>query len=683
MASATLNTLASLLQSAVSSRSSVVGRATHAMIIKTIDSPFPTFICNHLVNMYSKLDLLDSAQLLLSLIPAQDRSVVTWTALISGSVQNGHFSAAILHFRNMHHDSIAPNDFTYPCAFKACNSLRSPVTGRQLHGLAIKSGQIHDVFVGCSAFDMYSKIGLKDDANKMFDEMPVKNLATWNAYISNAVLDGNPRKAIDAFIKSRRLSGEPTSITFCVVFNACSDALFLQIGKQIHAFVIRYGYEHHVSVANSLIDFYGKCKDITSAHLVFNNISSHNDVSWCSMVSAYEQNNEGEKACILFLQAMRNNIEPKDFIISSVISACAGISSLETGRLIHSLAIKSCIDGNIFVGSALVDMYAKCGNIEDCEKVFDEMPERNLITWNALLSGYAHLGQSNMAISLFEQMKFEVKPNYVTFVSVLAACSRAGEVKLGMNVFDSMKLRYGIEPGVEHYACVVDMLGRGGMVESAYEFIKRMPCRPTVSVWGALLGSCKVHGYNEIGKIAADNLFQLDPQDSGNHVILSNMFAASGRWEDANLVRMEMKDVGIKKSTGYSWISVKNSIHTFQSKDTSHEQNPEIQSMLTKLKNQMKAAGYIPDTKLSLFDLEEEESESEVWHHSEKIAIAFGLCVIPPGVPIRVTKNLRICLDCHSAIKFISGIVGREIIVRDNNRFHRFKNYECSCRDYW
>ncbi|KAL4579560.1 hypothetical protein LXL04_015711 [Taraxacum kok-saghyz] len=686
MVSATINTLASLLQSAVSSRSSVVGRATHARIIKTIDFPFPTFICNHLVNMYSKLDLLHSAELLLSLMPAQDRSVVTWTALISGSVQNGHFSSAILHFRNMHHDSIPPNDFTFPCAFKACNSLRSPVTGRQLHGLSIKAGQIHDVFVGCSAFDMYSKLGLKDDANKMFDEMPEKNLATWNAYISNAVLDGKPRKAIDAFIQSRRLGGEPSSITFCVVLNACSDALNLQIGKQVHGFVIRYGYEHHVSVANGLIDFYGKCKDITSAHLVFSNIINHNDVSWCSMVSAYEQNDEGEKACILFQQAMRNNIEPKDFIISSIISACAGISSMETGRLIHALSIKACIDENIFVGSALVDMYAKCGNIEDCEKVFDEMPERNLITWNALLSGYAHLGHADIALTLFQQMKHgsvHVVPNYVTFVSVLAACSRAGEVKLGMGVFDSMKSRYGIEPGIEHYACVVDMLGRAGMVERAYEFIKRIPCRPTVSVWGALLGACKVHGNNEIGMIAARNLFQLDPHDSGNHVILSNMFAAAGRWEDANIVRMEMKDVGIKKSAGCSWISVKNSVHIFQAKDTSHERNSEIQSMLKKLRNQMKAAGYIADTKLALFDLEEEESESEVWYHSEKIAIAFGLCVIPPGVPIRVTKNLRICLDCHSAIKFISGIVGREIIVRDNNRFHRFKNYECSCRDYW
>ncbi|KAI3695779.1 hypothetical protein L1987_78779 [Smallanthus sonchifolius] len=677
------NTLASLLQTAVSSRSAVVGRATHARIIKAMDFPFPPYICNHLVNMYSKLDLFHSAQLMLSLIPPQNRSVVTWTALIAGTVQNGHFSSAILQFSSMHHDSILPNDFTFPCAFKACNSLRAPVAGRQLHALAVKAGQIHDVFVGCSAFDMYSKTGLKEDACKMFDEMPEKNLATWNAYMSNAVLEGKPRKAIDAFM---RIGGGEliSSITFCVLLNACSDALYLQVGRQVHGLVIRYGYEYNVSIANGMIDFYGKCKDVSSARVVFDGICNHNDVSWCSMVAAYEQNDEGEKACMLFLQAMRNNIEPKDFIVSSVVSACAGIAGLEMGRLVHALSVKACINGNVFVGSALVDMYAKCGNIQDCERMFNEMPERNLITWNALLGGYAHLGHADMALALFEEMKCgNLIPNYVSFVSILAACSRAGAVDVGLTVFESMRSRYGIEAGVEHYACVVDMLARAGMVERAYEFIKRMPFHPTVSIWGSLLGACKVHRNNKLGKIAADKLFQLDPQDSGNHVILSNMFAAAGRWEEANVVRMEMKQVGINKGAGCSWISVKNSVHTFQAKDTGHERNTEIQAMLRKLKMEMKGTGYVADTSLALFDLEEEERESEVWYHSEKIALAFGLCVIPLGLPIRITKNLRICFDCHAVFKFVSGITNREIIVRDNNRFHRFTKYECSCRDYW
>lgn len=552
--------------------------------------------------------------------------------------------------------------------------------------MAVKAGQISDVFVGCSAFDMYSKAGLTEEARKMFDEMPERNIATWNAYLSNSVLEGRYDDALTAFIEFRHEGWEPNSITFCAFLNACAGASNLRLGCQLHGFVLQSGFEADVSVANGLIDFYGKCHQVGCSEIIFSGISKPNDVSWCSMIVSYVQNDEEEKACLVFLRARKEGIEPTDFMVSSVLSACAGLSVLEVGKSVHTLAVKACVVGNIFVGSALVDMYGKCGSIEDAERAFDEMPERNLVTWNAMIGGYAHQGQADMAVTLFDEMtcgSHRVAPNYVTFVCVLSACSRAGSVNVGMEIFESMRGRYGIEPGAEHYACVVDLLGRAGMVEQAYQFIKKMPIRPTVSVWGALLGASKMFGKSELGKVAADNLFELDPLDSGNHVLLSNMFAAAGRWEEATLVRKEMKDVGIKKGAGCSWITAGNAVHVFQAKDTSHERNSEIQAMLAKLRGEMEAAGYIPDTSFALFDLEEEEKAMEVWYHSEKIALAFGLISIPAGVPIRITKNLRICGDCHSAIKFISGIVGREIIVRDNNLFHRFRDNQCSCRDYW
>lgn len=267
------------------------------------------------------------------------------------------------------------------------------------------------------------------------------------------------------------------------------------------------------------------------SELVFDEINERNGISWCTMLAVYEQNDIWEKAFMVFLKARKEDIKPTEFMISSALSACAGMAVLELGRSIHGLAVKSC-KSNVFVGSALVDMYGKCGNIEDCESAFYEMPERNLITWNAVMGGYAHQGYADMALNLFEEMTSEshdVVPNYVTLVCVLTACSRAGTVKIGMDIFESMRKKYGIQPGPEHYACVVDMLARAGLVERAYEFIKKMPVPPTVSVWGALLGACRVYGKPELGKVAADNLFQLDPKDSGNHVILSNMFAAAGR----------------------------------------------------------------------------------------------------------------------------------------------------------
>lgn len=479
--------------------------------------------------MYSKLDLPDSAQLVLQLTPDHHRSVVTWTSLIAGFVQNGHFSDALFCFSRMRSEGIEPNDFTFPCSFKASGAIRDSRVGRQVHGLAIKVGQVRDVFVGCSAFDMYAKIGLREDARKVFDEMPERNLATWNACISNFVLDGRGREGVCAFIEFRRIGGEGNSITLCAVFNACSDLRDVVLGRQVHGFVIRSGFSEDISVGNGMIDFYGKCRDVLSSELVFDGLRIRNDVSWCSMVAAYEQNEEKEKACEVFLSARREGIEPKDFLLSSVVSACAGVAALELGRMIHALAVKACIELNVFVGSALVDMYGKCGSIEDCDKAFREMPERNSITWNALIGGYAHQGHVDIALAIFEEMKHKVVPNYVTLVCVLSVCSRSGAMKEGMEIFESMRERYGIEPGIEHYACIVDMLGRAGMVDRAYVFIKNMPIRPGVSVWGALLGACRVYGKPELGKIAAENLFELDPKDSGNHVLLSNMFAAAGR----------------------------------------------------------------------------------------------------------------------------------------------------------
>ncbi|CAA2951295.1 pentatricopeptide repeat-containing protein At4g14850 [Olea europaea var. sylvestris] len=681
--------LASLVESAVSTRSILLGRAAHAQIIKTLGLGLDAFLSNHLINMYSKLDRPISAHLVLFHTPVHVRSVVTWTSLISGHVQNGHFAASLYHFLNMRSDSIHPNDFTLPCLFKASAAVCSPLLGQQFHALAIILGLINDEFVACSAFDMYSKTGLLTHASKLFDEMPYRNIATWNACISNAVLNGRPLEAISMFIELLKGNLEaPNSITFCAFLNACSDGKLLVQGQQLHGYVIKGGYEADISVLNGLIDFYGKCREVKFSEQVFDNMREYNVVSWCSMVAIYEQNDMGEKACEVFLKSRREVVVPSDFMVSSVLSACAALAALEMGRAVHGLAVKACIEENIFVGSALVDVYGKCGSIKDCERAFHEMPRRNLICWNALIGGYAHQGHADMALKLFKEMtncgdSQAVVPNYVTFVSVLTACSRGGMLKMGMYLFDSMRGKYGIEPGAEHYACVVDMLGRAGLVERAYEFIRNMTIRPTASVWGALLGACKVYGKPELGKIAAENLFELDPHDSGSHVLLSNMFAAAGQWEEANVVRKEMKDVGIKKGAGYSWISVKNSVHVFQAKDTSHHRNSEIQTMLIELKTKMKAAGYVPDTSFALYDLEDEEKESEVWYHSEKIALAFGLIALPPRVPIRITKNIRVCVDCHSALKFISGIVGREIVVRDNNRFHCFKDNRCSCGDYW
>ncbi|KAF3786147.1 Pentatricopeptide repeat-containing protein [Nymphaea thermarum] len=673
--------LALSVSSALDCQLPSLGQAAHATIIKCGHHSL-FFLATHLINLYSKSDLQDDARAVLGLMPQRD--VVPWTALIAGSVQNGRFAAALEHFREMQADGVLPNDFTLPCLIKASSSLGSTITGKQLHGYSIKVGLDTDVFVSCSIYDLYAKCGCLADACQLFDEIPHKSVVSWNALISGSVVNGRQEDAMWAFREIRRVGEYPNSITFCGFLNACSDASAPLQGMQAHGYAVKVGFDRDVSVANGLVDFYGKCQLVGASAKVFDSIKEANVVSWSSMVASCAQNGCEEEALRLFCRARREGVRPTEFMVSSILSGCARLAGLREGRWMHCLVFKSGLDENVYVGSALVDMYGKSGSIWDADQVFYEMPERNLITWNAMISGYSQHGYVNEALSTFEAMQEEsVAPNYITLVCVLSACSHGGLVDTGLSFFNSMYEKYGIRSRAEHYACVVDLLCRAGHLERAHNMIKTMSIAPTASVWGALLGGCRVHGDVTLGAEAAAQLFALDRHDPGNHVLLYNMYAASGRWEEATVVREEMKNGGIRKGPGCSWISVKDGVHVFHVKDRSHPRTAEIYAMLAKLREQMRAAGYVPDTKFVLFDLEEEEKESQLWYHSEKLALAFGLMSTEQGIPIRITKNLRVCGDCHSVFKFVSGILQREIILRDNNRFHHFSEGRCSCRDYW
>lgn len=678
--------LAGAVESAVAAGCPRLGRAAHCAILRSLSPSVPSFICNHLVNMYSKLDLPIPAAAVLALHP--DPSVVSWTALIAGLVQNGRFSAALSQFALMLRTAVFPNDFTFPCAFKAAAALPSPPAGRQLHAMALKSGLVSDVFVACSALDMYCKTALKTDARKLFDEMPQKNIVAWNAVMSNAVLEARPADAAEAFLALRRHPDcYPNSITLCAFLNACAGAGdgHLPAGEQLHGFVVRSGFEADVSVGNALIDFYGKTRLPAAARRVFDGISLRNDVSWCSMIAAYAQNAAEAEAFAVFLAARREGLRPSDFMLSSVLTTCAGLAGLDLGRALHAAAVRSRAAGSVFVGTALVDMYGKCGSVADAERAFQCLPTKNLVSWNAMVGSYAQQGLAQPALKALHAMTLPggTAPNHVTLVCAMAACSRGGLVEEGLELFETMAEKYAIAPTLEHYACAVDLLGRAGREEAAYELIGKMPMAPSASVWGALLGACRMHGKVELGKTAAERLLELDPGDSGNLVLLSNMLAAAGRWEEATEVREEMKVAGVKKGPGCSWVSWRHEVHVFHAKDGKHERDAEIRAELGRLEREMRAAGYSPETRWALYDVEEEEKEGEVREHSEKLAVAFGLLWVPAPAPVRVTKNLRVCGDCHAAIKLISAIANREIVLRDNVRFHHFAQGRCSCGDYW
>uniref|UniRef100_A0A804MVF5 Pentatricopeptide repeat-containing protein n=1 Tax=Zea mays TaxID=4577 RepID=A0A804MVF5_MAIZE len=425
--------LAGAVEAAIATRSARLGRAAHARALRLLSPALPPFLCAHLVNLYSKLDLPGAAAASLAADPSP--TVVSYTAFISGAAQHARPLQALSAFAAMLRLGLRPNDFTFPSAFKAAASAppRS-AAGTQLHALALRFGYLpDDAFVSCAALDMYFKTGCLALARRLFDEMPNRNVVAWNAVMTNAVLDGRPLETVEAYFGLRGAGGMPNVVSVCAFFNACAGMTNLSLGEQFYGFVAKCGFGKDVSVSNSVVDFYGKCRCVGKARAVFDGMGVRNNVSWCSMVVAYAQNGAEEEAFFVYLGARRAGEEPTDFMVSSVLTTCAGLLGLDLGRALHAVAVRSCIDSNIFVASALVDMYGKCGGIEDAEQVFFEMPQRNLVTWNAMIGGYAHIGDAHNALSVFDKMIMgqETAPNYITLVNVLTACSRGGLTKEG------------------------------------------------------------------------------------------------------------------------------------------------------------------------------------------------------------------------------------------------------------
>ncbi|MBA0614160.1 hypothetical protein Godav_014488 [Gossypium davidsonii] len=381
---------------------------------------------------------------------------------------------------------------------------------------------------------------------------------------------------------------------------------------------------------------------------------------------------------------MQKEIAPNQATWVSILPAYSNIGALQQGMRVHGLLVKSSLYLDIFVGTCLIDMYGKCGKLDDAMSLFYEVPKMTSVPWNAIISCHGIHGHAEKALKLFREMREErVKPDHVTFVSLLSACSHSGLVEEGQWCFNVMREEYGIEPILKHYGCMVDMFGRAGHLEKAYNFIKDMPVKPDASVWGALLGACRIHGNIDLGAFASEHLFEVDSENVGYYVLMSNIYANIGKWEGVDKVRTLARDMGLRKTPGWSSIEANNKVDVFYTGNQSHPKCEEIYKELRNLNAKMKSLGYVPDYSFVLQDVEEDEKEHILMSHSERLAIAFGIISTPPKTPIRIFKNLRVCGDCHNATKYISKITEREIIVRDSNRFHHFKDGVCSCRDYW
>ncbi|CAJ2671353.1 unnamed protein product [Trifolium pratense] len=573
-----------------------------------------------------------------------------------------------------------------------CNTLlsltysRSLSKGLQLHAHIIKLGLQSIPLLSHHLINFYSKTHLPYSSLQIFNDSSHKSPTTWSSIISSFAQNDLPLLSLHFFRLMIRHGLAPDDHIFPSATKSCGILASLPVAQLLHCFAYKTAYHVDLFVGSSIVDMYGKCGDIHNAHNVFDEMPYRNVVSWSGLIYGYVQLGEDDEALRLFKRFLveEENEGVNDFTLSSVLRVCGGSTLLQMGKQIHGLSFKTSFDSSCFVASSLISLYSKCGVVEEAYDVFEEVTVRNLGMWNAMLIACAQHAHTNKTFELFDKMKSVggVKANFITFLCVLYACSHAGLVEKGKYYFELMK-DYGIEPGTQHYSTLVDLLGRAGKLNEAVKVIEEMPMEPTESVLGALLTGCRIHGNTELASYVANRVSELGSVSSGLQVLLSNAYAAAGRWEEAARARKTLRDKGIKKETGLSWVEEGNRVHTFAAGDRSHAKTLEIYDKLEELGEEMEKAGYVADTSFVLREVDGEEKSRSIKYHSERLAIAFGLITFPQGQPIRVMKNLRVCGDCHTAIKFISKCTGRVIIVRDNNRFHRFEDGKCTCGDYW
>ncbi|CAN8254403.1 unnamed protein product [Cochlearia groenlandica] len=588
---------------------------------------------------------------------------------------------------------IKPDNFAFPALLKAVADLQDIDLGKQVHAHVYKFGYgVDSVTVANTLVNLYRKCGDFGDVYKVFDRITERNQVSWNSMISSLCSFEMWEMALNAFRCMLDENMEPSSFTLVNGFTissvlpVCSHLEMLRTGKEMHAYALKNGsLDENSYVGSALVDMYCNCKQVLSGRRVFDGIFDRKIGLWNAMITGYAQNEHDREALSLFIEMEETGLKPNSITLMTIIPSCAALSALAKGKEIHAYAIKGNLATDVAVGSALVDMYAKCGCLHMSRKVFDQIRIRNVICWNVIIMAYGMHGNGQDAIDLLRMMiAQDVKPNEVTFISVFAACSHSGMVDEGLKIFYNMKKDYGIDPGSDHYACVVDLLGRAGRVKEAYQLMNMMPLGvDKAGAWSSLLGACRIHNNLEIGEVAARNLIQLEPNVASHYVLLANIYSSAGLWDKATEVRRKMKEKGVRKEPGCSWIEHGDEVHKFIAGDSSHPQSEKLHGYLEILTDKMRREGYVPDTSCVLHNVEEDEKEVLLCGHSEKLAIAFGILNTSPGTVIRVAKNLRVCNDCHLATKFISMIVDREIILRDVRRFHHFKNGTCSCGDYW
>ncbi|KAG5040727.1 hypothetical protein AAZX31_05G122200 [Glycine max] len=573
-----------VLQSCVGYDSVELGEMVHAHVVVT-GFFMHTVVGTSLLNMYAKLGENESSVKVFNSMP--ERNIVSWNAMISGFTSNGLHLQAFDCFINMIEVGVTPNNFTFVSVSKAVGQLGDFHKCLQVHRYASDWGLDSNTLVGTALIDMYCKCGSMSDAQILFDSKftgcPVNT--PWNAMVTGYSQVGSHVEALELFTRMCQNDIKPDVYTFCCVFNSIAALKCLKSLRETHGMALKCGFDAmQISATNALAHAYAKCDSLEAVENVFNRMEEKDVVSWTTMVTSYCQYYEWGKALTIFSQMRNEGFVPNHFTLSSVITACGGLCLLEYGQQIHGLTCKANMDAETCIESALIDMYAKCGNLTGAKKIFKRIFNPDTVSWTAIISTYAQHGLAEDALQLFRKMEqSDTRINAVTLLCILFACSHGGMVEEGLRIFHQMEVTYGVVPEMEHYACIVDLLGRVGRLDEAVEFINKMPIEPNEMVWQTLLGACRIHGNPTLGETAAQKILSARPQHPSTYVLLSNMYIESGLYKDGVNLRDTMKERGIKKEPGYSWVSVRGEVHKFYAGDQMHPQTDKIYAMLEEL----------------------------------------------------------------------------------------------------
>ena len=659
------------------------GMAVHGLAVK-LGLNEELMVSNSLIDMYSKCRFLSEAQLLFD--KNDKKNIVSWNSMIGGYAREEDVCRTFYLLQKMQTEDakMKADEFTILNVLPVCLERSELQSLKELHGYSWRHGLQCNELVANAFIAAYTRCGALCSSERVFDLMDTKTVSSWNALLCGYAQNSDPRKALDLYLQMTDSGLDPDWFTIGSLLLACSRMKSLHYGEEIHGFALRNGLAVDPFIGISLLSLYICCGKPFAAQVLFDGMEHRSLVSWNVMIAGYSQNGLPDEAINLFRQMLSDGIQPYEIAIMSVCGACSQLSALRLGKELHCFALKAHLTEDIFVSSSIIDMYAKGGCIGLSQRIFDRLREKDVASWNVIIAGYGIHGRGKEALELFEKMlRLGLKPDDFTFTGILMACSHAGLVEDGLEYFNQMLNLHNIEPKLEHYTCVVDMLGRAGRIDDALRLIEEMPGDPDSRIWSSLLSSCRIHGNLGLGEKVANKLLELEPEKPENYVLISNLFAGSGKWDDVRRVRGRMKDIGLQKDAGCSWIEVGGKVHNFLIGDEMLPELEEVRETWRRLEVKISSIGYTPDTGSVLHDLEEEDKIGILRGHSEKLAISFGLLNTAKGLPVRVYKNLRICGDCHNAAKFISKVVNRDIVVRDNKRFHHFRDGICSCGDYW